>query len=554
MNSSFAAARRSPTYLEKRRRARIALGACVVLLFLGYAYLSFLEAFLAPFLIPAGDRIFLLYEAAVPHEGDWSFYLRERAPGGEWQPERRFQGEVRGAVGANEDLWVFYRRTGSVYRGGKQVAAYDLGIPWDVQAVVPAADSAATDGARRFLVFGFDSDHILRAAELTGPRPGERRSELPGRPLAASPARAASPDRMQAARCGDSVLVAWTRDARAETPAPRADENAIPAEESGGPWSLQACRFDGERFHPVPPLPLGSTRTFSLFPLRSAAALLTVPEEWKDGPQVRLRLRRFPGTSWDEAVDLRVTDPRWFGRRVLDVSLCATEDQALLVLSRAAGLELTSTNLDPLARGESAQFPPPQPVSPVGSFGRPEVLAWLVTLLFVALAMVFLGVSLLTERIRPAVPPPGTPPVVTAPWWTRGLAYVLDACALAPVVLVVLWACGFSALGIERLDGGPLLLATLLTDLTIMTYAAVCEGLWGRTLGKRLLGLHVLTEEGGRIGWRHAILRNLVRPIDGVGPQCLIGLLFILSTRHAQRLGDILAGTVVSRQAPHWYA
>jgi uncharacterized RDD family membrane protein YckC len=80
-------------------------------------------------------------------------------------------------------------------------------------------------------------------------------------------------------------------------------------------------------------------------------------------------------------------------------------------------------------------------------------------------------------------------------------------------------------------------------------YGMALETLWsGQTVGKRALGLRVIQESGVRINVYQALLRNLVRPLDrlpllyGVG-----GLAALFSAKH-QRLGDLLAGTLVVRE------
>jgi uncharacterized RDD family membrane protein YckC len=80
-------------------------------------------------------------------------------------------------------------------------------------------------------------------------------------------------------------------------------------------------------------------------------------------------------------------------------------------------------------------------------------------------------------------------------------------------------------------------------------YAIVLEGLWsGQTVGKRVFGLRVIQESGVRIGWMQALLRNLTRPVDRMPAFYLVGGATALFTPSQQRLGDLLAGTVVVRE------
>src|SRR6266513_1108930 len=78
-----------------------------------------------------------------------------------------------------------------------------------------------------------------------------------------------------------------------------------------------------------------------------------------------------------------------------------------------------------------------------------------------------------------------------------------------------------------------------------VTYYAVLEGLFGATLGKRLTGLRVTDLEGGRISWQGSLVRNIARLLDVLPFAYLLGGILTLVTRRHQRLGDLLAGTLV---------
>jgi uncharacterized RDD family membrane protein YckC len=82
-------------------------------------------------------------------------------------------------------------------------------------------------------------------------------------------------------------------------------------------------------------------------------------------------------------------------------------------------------------------------------------------------------------------------------------------------------------------------------------YFGLFEWLWnGQTPGKRLLHLRVIKVDGTPVSWIDVLLRNLSRPIDAFGPMGLIGLLMIFVTPRAQRLGDLMARTLVIHETP----
>lgn len=86
--------------------------------------------------------------------------------------------------------------------------------------------------------------------------------------------------------------------------------------------------------------------------------------------------------------------------------------------------------------------------------------------------------------------------------------------------------------------------------LIIDGYFAIFEWVWrGQTPGKRWLKLRVIREDGRPISFFEAMVRNLLRVIDFlVPPFYSIGLISVFATARDQRVGDLVAGTVVVRE------
>lgn len=151
------------------------------------------------------------------------------------------------------------------------------------------------------------------------------------------------------------------------------------------------------------------------------------------------------------------------------------------------------------------------------------------------------GVGIL---LRPAGPVP------------RAFAYFIDfliriALFLIIGLVVMLTTGAFGGIGME-IGSGVFLLFLFFLE---WGYYVVCEAKWGASPGKRALGLKVVRTSGVPIGWGAAVLRNLLRSVDGqfwigigpvsVIPTGLLGLGSALMTRKFQRIGDLLADTVV---------
>jgi uncharacterized RDD family membrane protein YckC len=82
---------------------------------------------------------------------------------------------------------------------------------------------------------------------------------------------------------------------------------------------------------------------------------------------------------------------------------------------------------------------------------------------------------------------------------------------------------------------------------TYLAYYLLSEGLLGATPGKMVFGLRVRRLSGESCTWLQAGIRTLLRVIE-VNPVLLGALpagIVILATKRKQRLGDMLAGTVV---------
>jgi uncharacterized RDD family membrane protein YckC len=70
------------------------------------------------------------------------------------------------------------------------------------------------------------------------------------------------------------------------------------------------------------------------------------------------------------------------------------------------------------------------------------------------------------------------------------------------------------------------------------------EATQGATFGKKALGLRVVRLDGSPIGWSEAILRLLLRIVDNFFFG-LVGFICILATEKQQRVGDMVAKTIV---------
>ena len=70
----------------------------------------------------------------------------------------------------------------------------------------------------------------------------------------------------------------------------------------------------------------------------------------------------------------------------------------------------------------------------------------------------------------------------------------------------------------------------------------ISEGIWGRTIGKRLLNLKVVTDDFEPIGMGQEFGRFILGFLDYI---FLIGLIIATTNKQNKRIGDIAAKTIV---------
>lgn len=147
-----------------------------------------------------------------------------------------------------------------------------------------------------------------------------------------------------------------------------------------------------------------------------------------------------------------------------------------------------------------------------------------------------------------------TPEAVVLEFETAGVASrligaLIDVAIQMTLLFIVFFGVGALEGAGLRLGGLAVAFVYIALFLVIFGYPTAFETLWrGRTPGKAALGLRVVTVEGGPIRFRHAAIRAILALVDVWATQGVVGVLSILLTRRNQRLGDLVAGTLVLRE------
>jgi uncharacterized RDD family membrane protein YckC len=120
----------------------------------------------------------------------------------------------------------------------------------------------------------------------------------------------------------------------------------------------------------------------------------------------------------------------------------------------------------------------------------------------------------------------------------RVLAALIDLAIVGAGGAVVLVAAG-----VLGGDGGALgaPLAAVVVGWALYYYFA-CESGGGQTVGKKVMRLRVVREDGGPAGMREIAMRTVLRVVD----TALVGLIAMMATGERRaRLGDLAAGTMI---------
>lgn len=153
--------------------------------------------------------------------------------------------------------------------------------------------------------------------------------------------------------------------------------------------------------------------------------------------------------------------------------------------------------------------------------------------------------------------------MTTAPFIKRFLAAIVDHVILIVIALLIGLIFGLdlklvpflqfvqksNELTTQAILSSFAQVPALIFILVYLAYFILMEATRSATLGKLLLGIEIVKEEGEKIGFREAIIRTLFRGIDATPfyfiPLYIIGLISYILSPTRQRLGDHVAQTLV---------
>ena len=137
----------------------------------------------------------------------------------------------------------------------------------------------------------------------------------------------------------------------------------------------------------------------------------------------------------------------------------------------------------------------------------------------------------------------------------RAASGLIDAIATFLFLFLLIWAFASALEGNYRLTGqrpdaalAGAMVTSLIVGTLVLTPLTVETLTRGRSLGRFIMGLRIVRDDGGAAGFRHALIRALVGFFELFATSGGIAILTGLLNARSKRLGDLLAGTYAQNE------
>jgi uncharacterized RDD family membrane protein YckC len=256
------------------------------------------------------------------------------------------------------------------------------------------------------------------------------------------------------------------------------------------------------------------------------------------------------GTTWigpareRESGEQELEDDQLTGRLVTGIHAVPVRDGVLIAVTRLASVQAL------VAGPRRADLNPRTPLCTL--VGQPAwqaagALALTLILLACCVGLIYSGTTLFRQKRRDLARALKVRTLLSpyAGAWERGPAYFIDLFLLAPVITIAWDYAGVNWAALTTGSARDAAAFVLSTGAVEFGYFFLTELIWGRTLGKLILGLRVRSVDGARAGPAAILARNLLRPLEAGACTGWLGVVMILVTKRNQRWGDLLGRTVV---------
>ncbi|MRG87482.1 RDD family protein [Salinibacillus xinjiangensis] len=136
---------------------------------------------------------------------------------------------------------------------------------------------------------------------------------------------------------------------------------------------------------------------------------------------------------------------------------------------------------------------------------------------------------------------------------SRTAAFLIDQLILMviniAIILILIFGMGNGGSAtsfLANMSSMPVAIAIILVFLLNWGYFFAFEYFsGGRTVGKKLMGIRVIQDNGHSLTLLSSFIRNLLRIIDSLPANYLLGIIMIFFHSKHKRLGDLVGGTIV---------
>lgn len=125
----------------------------------------------------------------------------------------------------------------------------------------------------------------------------------------------------------------------------------------------------------------------------------------------------------------------------------------------------------------------------------------------------------------------------------RAVALIIDQILIGVALVVLIFAGVLST----SMSAGAVIAIMGVQWVLWLVYFTFFEGSSGQTIGKRFMNIRVISADGSDLSYTQALVRSLLRIVDSLPTLYILGIILVIVTRERQRLGDMVAGSVVIR-------
>lgn len=130
----------------------------------------------------------------------------------------------------------------------------------------------------------------------------------------------------------------------------------------------------------------------------------------------------------------------------------------------------------------------------------------------------------------------------------RIVGAIIDGIIKTSYIIIVMATFVF---GNSRIFSGAYMFFIVLLALPVVFYNLASELLLnGQSVGKKVIGIKVISLSGEQPSFSQYLNRWLFRLIDFSLSGYMVGVIMVAATERKQRLGDLIAGTVVAKTTP----